>query len=217
MNIGEIAERLIEAAEIIHNSVEHVGPAHARSLPLPYEHSQADKNGWGSERLAEERKEFWESLSRRPSARQVSEAEEAQGWYALVSVEQNREALAGWVHCMAGRGHFYDWCKKRGFHVETGRRRKDRALLEIQVRLDGRMGQHSETDLQRVLPNTPEIDDIGATIATDVKSKDGILGWTAEDAILTVFGGPTVDFSWAERRNERRRQREAAKRKRAAA
>ena len=211
MNIGDIAERLIEAAEIMRNAVDHVGPRRVKSLALPYGYTQAEKNGWGSERLAEERKEFWESLSRQPSARQISEAEEAQTWYALVSIEQNREALSGWVHCTSGAGHFYDWCKKRGFHVETGRRRKDRALLEIQVRLDGRMGQHSETALQEVLSNTPEIGDIDAILPASASETNGIRSWAADDAIVSVIGGAGCDFSWAERRNEIRRQRRAQK------
>lgn len=205
MNIGEIAERLIEAAEIIRNSVAHAGPARLKAMALPYEHSWADKNGWGSERLASERKEFFDSLTRQPTARQVSEAEEAQGWYALVTVDQNREALAGWVRCMSGGGHFYDWCKKRGFHVETGRRRKDRALLEIQVRLDGRMGQHCESAVLGVLLDAPEIGDIPAMVDDTA--------WRSDLAIFRQDA--PLDFSWAAKRNERRRQREAAKRQEA--
>src|SRR6185369_9084356 len=95
MNIGEIAERFIRAAEIERASHEHVGPAPLRAQQLPYVHDQADKNGWGKAReqrvvkkgkliqgdwldehedpLAAERKAFWERIGIMPTAREPSQ------------------------------------------------------------------------------------------------------------------------------------------------
>jgi len=215
MNPGEIAERLIQAAEIEEASARHMfGPKKARSLALPYSHTQAEMNGWGTERLAEERKEFWESIANRPTARQISEAEEAWGWYRLVQNEDQRSALAAWVRCMANsREHFQDWCFSQGIHPETGRRRKDRAIACIALELNRRALQHNENPDSEVLPEDPENEHIDANIAGRVREQDGIKAWAADDAFTSILSDDPADFSWAQKRNELRRQREARKRK----
>lgn len=45
MNIGEIAERFIRAAEIERASHEHVGPVALLAQQLPYVHTYTDKLG----------------------------------------------------------------------------------------------------------------------------------------------------------------------------
>lgn len=217
MNAGDIAERLIQAAEIDRYSGSHVGPQQPRSLALPYTFDFADKAGWGAERLAEDRKAFWESLSRRPTARQVSEAEEAWSWLALVTDERQRAALAAWVHCMAYPSrHFKDWCFGEGFHPETGRRRKDRAIACILRNLVRKPLQNIENAGFHLLLDDPEIGDIESIIEIDAPTSHRTYSWADDQAFQPFIEGAKHEFSWAERRNEIRRQREARKRKEAA-
>jgi len=238
MTPSDIAERLIRAAEI-EQIGGRVGPAPLRAQQLPYVHSEDDMRNWGHRRgerrsralrvdacrLRPEdadahalyRREFWEKLS--VTARDVSEAEEAWGWYALVEDEEERAALAAWVRCMADhkRLYFKDWCADYGIHPETGRRRKDRAIACIALELNRRALQHNENPDLGVLPDTPENEHIDANIASRVREQDGITAWAADDAFTSFFADRPADFSWVAKRNERRRQREARKRKQEAA
>jgi len=218
MNLGEIAERLIQAAEIAIFSGGQVGPSHARSLNLGYAHSWADVNGWGKERLEEEQRLLWERIFRRPTPQQVSEAEEAMGWLALVDKEQDRAALSAWVWAMANPHlHFKDWCfEKAGIHPETGRRRKDRALGSISRKLARSTLQNNENAGFGVLPDDPEIEDIEPNIARAAAEAKGIRSWAADDAFTSFLTETPADFSWAQKRWERRRKREAKRRKEAA-
>lgn len=218
MNIGEIAERLIEAAEISLHSYDPVGPKTLKAQALPYTHSYTDMMGWGSERLAEERKDFWQSLTRNPTARQVSEAEEALSWLALVEDEGQRSALAAWVYCNAGgRWFFKDWCFAEGIHPETGRRRKDRALSSIFACLVRKPLVNNDNGNLDQLPDTPETDYFADKIRDRVQTTDGITSWWQDGAFQPIIAGAKHDFSWAQKRNEIRRQRRAAMLKKQAA
>lgn len=217
MNIGEIAERLIEAAEISLHSYDPVGPKKLKAQALPYLHSYTDKMGWGSERLAEERKDFWNSLTRNPTARQVSEAEEALSWLALVEDEGHRSALSAWVDCNAGgRRYFKDWCFAVGIHPETGRRRKDRALFAILANLARKPLVNNDNGDLGQLPDTPETDYFTDKIRDRVQTKDGITAWWQDGAFQPIIAGAKHDFSWSNKRNEQRRQRAAMLKKQAA-
>ena len=118
----EIAERMIRAAEI-EDRLPRVGPGRLKAQNLPYVHSEADMLNWGkrvgekdqlrkedAEAHAAHRREFWERVS--VSARDVSEAEEAWGWLALVETWEHRAALAAWARCMADN--------KRQFWIPEG-------------------------------------------------------------------------------------------------
>lgn len=216
MNEGDIAERLIEAYEIARNSGDQVGPKRLKAQAMPYVHSQKDKNGWGSERLAEERKEFWESLSRQPTARQISEADEALGWLSLVKNEAERRCLSEWAYCMASKKFFKDVCKEMGIHPETGRRRKDRAISAILFNLGGKILLQNENAGLGVLLDDPETDYFADNI-TDPRRSNGIVSWADDEAFQPFIVGAKHDFSWAEARNEQRRQRRAALLKKQAA
>lgn len=218
MNIGDIAERMIEAAEISLHSYDPVGPKKLKAQAMPYVHSYADKMGWGGERLAEERKDFWQSLTRNPTARQVSEADEALSWLALVDDQKQRSALAAWVDCNAsGRRYFKDWCFAQGIHPETGRRRKDRALFAILAKMVRKpLVNNDNADLD-LLPDDPETDYFADKIRDRVRTKDGIGSWWQDGAFQPIIAGAQHDFSWAEKRNEQRRQRRAAMLKKQAA
>ncbi|OWK23934.1 hypothetical protein AJ87_26320 [Rhizobium yanglingense] len=210
MNEGEIAERFIRAAEIDQMS-ERVGPKPLKAQSLQYLHTQADKNGWESERLAEERKDFWDGIGRRVSAREMSEADETRSWLRLVPNDSDRSALVNWSNCMAGDGIFKEWCFAIGIHPETGRRRKDRAIARILLALGRKPLQHNEIDLYGVLPRTPEISDKYAIVA------EVAAHWRDTEAkpMACYFDTDLSGFSWADKQNERRRHREA-RRKQAA-
>jgi hypothetical protein len=216
MNAGDIAERLIEAYEIQRNSHDPVGPKPLKSMSLAYVYSQADKNGWGSERLAEERKEFWESLTRQPTARQVSEADEALGWLALVSNPDNRICLSEWAWCMASKKFFKNVCFDLVIHPETGRRRKDRAISQILAHLLRKPLVNNKNADFGQLPDDPEIVYFEDKIANPRRS-NGITSWADDEAFQPFISGAKHDFSWAEKRNEIRRQKRAAALKKQAA
>jgi hypothetical protein len=216
MDIGEIAERFIRAAKIDLNSGGEAGPRRLKAMALPYLHDQADKNGWGTERLAEERKEFWERLTSRPTAADISEADETRSWLTSVPDESQRACLLAWADAAAGFGTFKDWCFRRGIHPQTGTRRKDRALEHILAVLVRRISQHCEMGWEPVLIDTPEITDIDAILGKRASDKLRSFAWAADDAFLPFLSDAKNDFSWAQKRNEIRRQREQQRRKQAA-
>lgn len=226
MNIGEIAEAFIRAAEIDRNTHEHVGPSPLRAQQLPYVHTFADKAGWrreigdklrpGEDPLSEERKAFWERLGMRPTAEELSRLEAIYDWLASTDDDGERRALLAWARSKAGGKSFRRWCfTVEGIHPETGRRRKDRALDKIRRYLSGRTMQHDGNGEIRVLHAGTEIVDVSDTLAEDAGKRDTLNSWSAEDAFAPFMTGVPLDFSWPERRNERRRQAEARKRKEA--
>ncbi|MBX5238644.1 DUF6362 family protein [Rhizobium sp. NLR22b] len=210
----EIGERFIRAVEISMRSFASVGPKVARrAVWIEYQYTQGDKNGWGAERLAEERKDFWSTM-RTPSAREISEAEETQQWLFYIDKEHERQCLTAWAWCMARRQSFKDWCAEQGFHVETGRRRKERAILRILLAMSRKPLQHNEIDVNAMLPDIGEMSDKHANIA------EGVTHWRADDAkpkMVCDFDQRLMVFDWADKQNERRKQRDAERRKRTAA
>jgi hypothetical protein len=227
MNIGEIAELFIRAAEIDRNTHIHVGPGALRAQQLPYVHTWADKAGWrkevgdklakGEDPLAEERKAFWDRIGMMPTAAEIAAVETLFDWLAGLDDDCERRALLAWARSKVGGKSFRRWCfKVEGIHPETGRRRKDRALQRISDHLAGKRGLHDENREIRVLHSGPEIGDVSDTIAEDVGKRDGLNNWMADNAFSRLFIPEISDFSWAAKRNERRRQQEAKRRKEAA-
>jgi len=225
LNTGEIAELFIRAAEIDRATPEHVGPSQPRSLALPYVHTHADKTGWGkvpgdqlvagADPLAEERKAFWDRIGILPSAHEISELEILQAWLTAIDKEEERRALLAWARSKVGGKAFRRWCfKVEGIHPETGRRRKDRALAKISAKLVRSGSQNGENPGIRVLRSGPEIGHLSDTIAEDAGQRDGLNSWVADGAISPfVRDEPQAAFSWARKRNERRRKKEAARQK----
>lgn len=109
---------------------------------------------------------------------------------------------------------FARWCfKTEGVHPETGRRREDRALARISAYLARRTVPNSDNGHSGVLPDAPEISDIDANIEAEAARAKRAYSWAADDAFTSILSDRPADFSWAEKRNERRRQREAQRRK----
>lgn len=226
MNIGEIAERFIRAAEIERAIPEHVGPMPPRSVNLGYVHDWVDKLGWSKQKgdkllddpLAEERKRFWDAVRLLPSAREISELEFLRAWLLSVTDEGERRALLAWARSKAGGKTFKHWCfKVENIHPETGRRRKDRALARIYAHLSRSDVQHFDNGPDGVLPEPAENVDIEATFPEPSTSGPRAYTWRDDGAFASFIpGGIAGEFDWARKRNERRRQQEARRRKEAA-
>lgn len=200
----EIGERFIRAVQIM-EGLYHVGPGGGGSSWIAIPYTQADKNGWGTERLAQERQAFWNSINSAPRPWEISEAEETQGWLIYVKDENERLCLGAWARCMATKGRFFkDWCNDRDIHPETGRRRKERAILRILLALQRKMLQHNDIDVSDLLPDTPKMGH------KEVIIREGARAWMAENArpMACDFDSDLGGFDWADKQNERRRQRQ---------
>jgi hypothetical protein len=241
MNTAEIAASFIRAAEIDRCIHEHVGPAPLRAQRLPYVHDQADKNGWGKSRdarivdkkgrlvqgdwldehedpLAEERRAFWERLGMQPTAEELARLDIVFDWLTVADDDGDRRALLAWARSKVGGKSFRRWCfDVEGIHPETGRRRKNRAIEHIKAHLSRRGMQNDAAAGIRVLLPQPEIVDVSDTIAEDVGRRDGLNSAMAPDGFARDFSPATMDFSWADKRNQLRRQREARMKRKAAA
>ncbi|MEF2073505.1 hypothetical protein [Consotaella aegiceratis] len=212
MNEGDIAEMFIRAAEIDRAIPEHVGPQQPRSLALPYVHDWLDKLGWGTKRLEEERREFWERLGLMPSSAELSEVEILRAWLLAVKDAGERRCLLAWARSKAGGMTFKRWCfKVEGIHPETGRRRKDRALSRINRELRGRTLQNNEMRVSGVLLDSPENGYISANIEDEREQPAHGLTWRDDPSMKLVNDPEFRDFSWAAKRNARRRQLAAKK------
>ena len=210
MTADEIIELFVSAAEIDRRLPNTARPAHLKSMSLPYVSDWMDKLGWGSERLDEERREFWDNVAKRLNPNDVTLWERASDLIRLVGNEGQRRALLHWSIAKAGGRPFAQWCRKvERIHEETGRRRKDRAVLSIllaQSCVDD--GSKHELDFAALLPSCQEI-----------SHKDVIIGqshaWMAEGSrpLICDFDSALGEFSWAEAQNARRREREKQRRK----
>jgi hypothetical protein len=110
---------------------------------------------------------------------------------------------------MASKRYFKDWCMDNDIHPETGRRRKERAILRIMLHFGSNASQHNEIDVSALLPDTPVSGDKYVNIA------EGVTAWAANNnrPMAHDFDTALDNFDWARKRNEQRRQREAKRRK----
>lgn len=214
MTADEITELFVQAAEIDRRLPNTARPAQIKSMSMPYVFDWVDKLQWGSERLDEERKEFWDNLSNRLNPNDVTLWERASDLIRAVGNQEQRRALLHWSAAKAGGRPFVQWCRKvEGIHEETGRRRKDRAVLSIisaQSCVNG-VSTH-ELDFAALLPNEVETPHIEVIIGQT-------RSWMAEGSrpLICDFDLGLQKFEWADNENARRRQREAKKREKQAA
>lgn len=242
MNIRTIKDMLIDAVRLDRETREHVGPARLRAQQIPYEHDFADRAGWGKA-LGDKKcqltrddadpygpkgqlsRAFWDQFDLDPTPDEISRAQAVHGWILLVDDEKDRRALVGWLRSKAGGKPFRKWCRQiEGVSQTTGLKRKNRALERIQENIPGGASLHDFFALQKGLLFADDFGDVSATIAAD--ADEGIDHWSAVDArpevrIQHVGSRREVDVSrsemtWAEKQNARRRQREAARRKKMA-
>lgn len=216
ITVAEIQEMFIRAAEIERADPQHVGPAQPRSLNLPYVHDWVDKLGWAKtkgdhleeDKLEEERRIFWEKIGLRPTARELAELDGLRNLLLKVDDEGERRALLAWARAKAGGRAFSKWCfKVEGIHPETGRRRKNRAIAKIMGEVSRSDAQHSQKAEIRVLRQQADSDDKYDRIGEDARGEKRPTHWMDDTAFLPFIpDSPEADFSWAEKRNERRRQ-----------
>lgn len=207
----EIGERFIRAFEIQEQEVR-IGPKGDGNAWVATAYTADDMKGWGANRLADERKAFWR-LNRTARPWEVSEAQDTMGWLSLVPAEDERRALLNWAMCMADRGSrqtlsFKAWCLAENIHAETGRRRKERAVLRIMLGLGRKPLQHNEIDVECLLPDNPVLGDKTVMVADDAPRF-----WRDQAAkpMACNFDTDLNGFNWAEKRNEMRRKREATR------
>lgn len=244
MNIRTIKDLLIDAVRLDRESHEHVGPARLRAQQIPYEHDFADRAGWGKAlndrkcQLSDEdadpygpkgylSRAFWDQFDRDPTPAEISRAQVVHGWIMLVDDEKDRRALIGWLHSKVGGKPFRRWCRQiERISQTTGLKRKNRALKQIQENVPRSAPLHDLAGLLQGLPRLQDFGDVSATIATDAGEVEGLENWAAADAKpgvhIRYVGNrrevdvPRSEFTWAEKQNARRRQREAARRKKMA-
>lgn len=222
MNIGEIAEMFIRAAEVERSTREHVGPSSKTGFWPQYVHTFADKAGWrkeigdklekGADPLSEERKAFWERLGMMATADEIRELDGLYDLLMMVDADGERRALLAWARSKVGGKAFRRWCfQVEGIHPETGRRRKDRALARIAAHLERSGAQNGEDDRSPLLHSGTEIDHLPDTVEEDVGGRIGLNSWMADNAQPGAEG--QADFSWAQKRWQRRKRREERKRR----
>jgi len=212
MTRDEIIELFIRGAEIDRRLPDTARPKQLKAQALPYVHDHIDMAGWGGERYAEERQAFWDSRSTRLKTSDIDAWEMCNTLVALVDNESERRCLWHWSMSKAGGRPFRRWCKAEGIHVETGRRRKDRAIAHIELSFLRNPLQNNENASEAMLRCGPEISDKHVILDEPIKQHT----WR-DDGAFSPIGLPELrDFSWADKRNELRRQRDAKKRQQAA-
>jgi hypothetical protein len=222
MDAGQIAELFIRAAEVERSTREHVGPSSKTGFWPQYVHSFADKAGWrkevgdklekGADPLSEERKAFWERVGMTASAEELRELDGLYDLLMAVGRDEERRALLAWARSKVGGKTFRRWCfQVEGIHPETGRRRKDRALAQIKANLVRGAVQNSAYGPDGLLRRGGEIEHVSDTVEEDVGGRIGLNSWMASNAFPSAEG--QSDFSWAEKRWQRRKRREARKAK----
>lgn len=243
MNIRIIRDALIDAVKIDREMHEHIGPRPLQAQRLAYGHDFVDMAGWGKVpgdrdcQLVQEdadphramRVDFWDQFDRAPSAAEISRADAVHEWLGFVDLEVDRRALLGWLKSKVGGKTFKRWCLQvEGVSTTTGTKRKNRALDKISAELARREGLSGQIGELGVLSDAPEISDVSSTIATAADDIEGLNNWASADARPTVtvqfqsdrtgdrtIEVPRSEFSWAQKRNERRRRQRAKKQKRA--
>lgn len=215
-NSMNISERFIRAAFTDDKrKVSGVRPAGFGSAMPSYVHSYADMNGWRREpgdklkvedfdRHGNHRREQFDIRRSPISAADISDLDECQRWVAeFVPDEANRRALWKWAYSKIGKCYFIAWCfQVEGIHPETGRRRKNRAISQIELGLARKLLQNNEMQAFRVLLDEGRNAYLEPTLE-DVAPLKKIVARPFNDPSLRPIQAPR--FSWGEERKEMRR------------
>ncbi|MGU3577080.1 hypothetical protein ACLBWZ_16315 [Brucellaceae bacterium C25G] len=208
MTPTEIAELFIHAAEVDRRLPQTSKPKKPSSLNLGYVHSEEDMKGWGDVRNSEHRAEMFAKI--KLTTQDVTDWERCNQLILYVQDEDRRRCLWNWAIAQAGGKSFTQWCAKQGFTRETGRRRKNRAILEIFGEIVRNNGQNYKTALNGVLQVCDETGHIQVIIGDDASEKQP-LNWRDDFALINEPN--EQDFEWADARNQRRRQKYAERQK----
>mgnify|MGYP003451474700 CR=1 FL=1 len=255
MNIRQIEDHLIHAERVtIEAKAGRLGPKPLRAQKLPFVHSDADMIGWiynPGDRKSQKAKadacrlmpddrsglmsrlvrELFEKFEEEISEDEMREAVAVEaGLINLVDDEEERRAVLAWAGARTGGRPLKRLSKANGITPQTGRRRKKRAIEKISSKLAGKPDLHDENREIRVLPVSPEIDHVSATVMADAGFETSANSWAADDALqpfhidriafpngdLKMIPTDQAEFTWAKRRCQLRREREAKRRKDAA-
>ena len=176
------------------------GPKGAQGFWPKTLHTFEEMNGWGAERLKEEREEFWSGIRNRPDSRQIERWETCLAWAnQFVSIDMDRMTLWMWALSKVGGGTFEAWCKavipaigKARFSDTMGKRRLKRAVEQISTAVgNGAVplgknpsdGGSYETDVSCIedgMMGTVAVEAAASWMADDAKPTDTII--TAADA-----------------------------------
>lgn len=238
MNKEDIVDLFVKGASIERRlPSEFERPEPLRAQHIPYLHTLSDMQGWFSVngktrserksnrkktgdqqeegdlgRYVEERMQLWDPDHQKLEPTDVSDWEKRMHLVSLVSVEKNRRALWGWAKAKSGGLPFTKWCKREGIHEMTGQRRKDKAIGEL-LHVLRKHAQHTQNGEIAVLPLPPVFWHVSDNIAANAPKEERTVHREPDaKPMACFFDSDFTDFSWAIKRNELRRQREAKRR-----
>jgi len=214
MTPEEITVLFIKAMEIDRRLPDTARPAALKAQKLSFVHDWADVNGWSSEDKKEREWQWLDPAKLKIRPIDVSIWEMANELISMVRIESDRKCLLRWSMAQAGGKPFAAWCRSENIHVETGRRRKNRAIESILVALGCKPLQHNDNRRPAVLRSDQEFGINDVNIANDAPTY-----WRAPDArpMACDFDSGLQNFEWAELQNERRRKRAELRKRQVAA
>ncbi|WP_152045488.1 hypothetical protein [Aureimonas psammosilenae] len=192
---ADIEERFQRAARTERlRRVDGVGPARERSSMPAYTHDWADKNGWGSERLKEERKDFFRTLENGITAQDITAMEECERWTAdFVDNPKHRRALWAWAASKVGGMRFKDWATRESTNVKTAREWKNAAIDRVYARLGLNSFQRQEGGENGGFTGCPVSTYLPATVENDARTATPPT-WRDEWSLEPIFDKPNRRF-----------------------
>lgn len=202
MTPEQIAELFIQAAETERRLPQTAKPARLKAMALPYVHDQKDQNGWGAERYADERADFFDAKSTRLTKNQVAVWELSLELVKIIRKPENRRALWAWASSKAGGMSVAKWSRTvENIHPETASRRAKAAITEIYRKLSSKADLHHKNRSIDVLPFEPEMGDKSTNIEV----------WRPAESrpLACFFDTDIAGMEYADIQNARRRERRA--------
>lgn len=207
MTFAEVQELFVRAAYLFRQDMrEDQRQQIGGSGPWPrYFHDKEDIAGWS----AKDRKAYEARLARnggdygdaRRSREAIDLRQKATRMITLSSNENERRCLWAWAMAKAGGLPFVVWCDGEKIHVETGTRRKNRAITEIVVKDQSTAPLDSEQEDFAVLPEPPETGH-----KTDTLAADALMRIRAERDHETQASRDTILSDWKASRTAWRRK-----------
>lgn len=102
-------------------------PSSARGFWPAYDYTFEDMNGWGTERLAEDREFRFRRLP--PSMQAIKRHAEVMDWTgSILTSPEHRHLVWGWAQCIVRGRSFSGWCRDTNRHRRTAVARTERAF-----------------------------------------------------------------------------------------
>jgi hypothetical protein len=177
MTFSEIQELFIAGALTDRRLPNTARPKQLKSQSLPFVHSWEDLNGWDAKDKEARNWEWLDPAQLRLTTKDVSDWELTMKLIVLVDDEKNRRCLFAWSRAEAGGKAFNAWCKAEGIHRNTGARRKDRAIMQIEASLTRNVLFNNDNVQYEVLPEEQ--------LLCDKLDKLAKRAWRDEEAQLT--------------------------------